>query len=171
MIKFILSLLVLPVLAFATISAEQEFALNRMNGTAQKYNLGTNLAKTHGLVVGKYSYAIQGGSSAADISLLRDLKDTSSTVVIPSGAIIKQVWFDVLTAPSGGSLAFKAQTTGDLKASLAAGSWTGIVAGIPVGTAATMIKMTADRTVKMTVGSGTLTQGKINAYIEYDLGD
>ena len=39
-------LLLLPVVGLATVTSEKEYALNRMNGTAQKYALGTELAKT-----------------------------------------------------------------------------------------------------------------------------
>lgn len=170
MLKIVLSLLILPIIAMATITADQEFALNRMNSVAKKHSLGTLLQRNVNVVVGKYSYAVQGGSSAADINLLTDLTDTHSTISLPSGAIIRRVWFDVVTAPSGASLAFTIQSAGDAKAALAAGSWSGQVEGIPLGTTATMIKLTAARVPKLTL-TGTGTAGKVNEYIEYVLGD
>jgi hypothetical protein len=42
-----------------------------------------------------------------------------------------------------------------------------LVAGIPVGTAATSIKMTADRTLQATIATGAITAGKFNLIIEY----
>jgi hypothetical protein len=170
--KFILSLLLLPVMAMATITAEEEFALNRLSGVARKYSLGTHLAKKPSLVVGKYSFAVQGGATG-DISLLRDLNDTASTITIPDNAIVKQVWTDNLIVGAGGSLAFTLQTAADLVAAKNSSLFTAgaVQAGTPVGTAATMIKLTADRVPKATISGSALTQGKINVYIEYVLGD
>lgn len=106
--------------------------------------------------------------------------------LIPNKAIIKQVYYNVLTtfADNGTStdqdsstLSLGANTAIDLKAAIAisngANPWdAGIGAGIPVNTAATMVKATADRTpvVKWTHGSGdstALTAGVMNVYIEY----
>lgn len=172
--KLILTLLLMPAMVFATITAEQEFALNRLSGTAQKYQLGTLLHKNVNIVVGKYSFAVQGGD-VGDISLLSDLYDTNSTIVIPDNAVVKQVYVDVLTSVAGGynsSVAVKAQTTADLYPATAVASVSsGIKAGTPVGTAATMIKLTADRTLKASVSNQALTAGVFNAYVEYVLGD
>lgn len=169
----ILALLLFPVMAFATITGEEEFALNRLSGVAKKYALGTLLAKNLNMVVGKYSYAVQGGA-VGSINLLRDLNDTSSTVIIPSGSIVKQAYIDVLTTPTtslGGSLAVQIQSNSDIKGNTAAASFTGLMAGTPVGSAATMIKLTAARTLHMGIASGALTAGKFNVYVEYALGD
>lgn len=172
--KLILSFLLIPVLAFATITAEQEFALNRLSGVAFKHSLGSLIHKNVNVVVGKYSYAVQGGA-VGDVNLLSDLLDTNSTITLPDNAVVKQVWVDVLTSVTGGynsSVAVKAQTTADLYAATAVGSVTaGIKAGVPVGTAATMIKLTADRTLKATISNDSLTAGVFNAYVEYVLGD
>lgn len=168
--KLILGLLLLPVMAFATITAEEEFALNRLSGVARKYSLGTLLAKNVNVVVGKYSFAVQGGA-VGSINLLRDLNDTGSTIVIPDNAIVKQVWTDTITSATGGSLGFTLQTTADMKAAVSASAMSGIQAGTPVGSAATMLKLTADRTLVATVSNSNITAGVINVYVEYVLGD
>lgn len=168
--KIILSLLLLPVMALATITAEEEFALNRLSGVARKYSLGTLLAKKVNVVVGKYSYAVQGGA-VGDVNLLRDLNDTGSTVVIPDNAIIKQVWTDSISSIQGGSLGIKAQSAGDLVAAKTSSLFSGVQAGVPVGTAATMIKLSADRTIKASISNSATTSGQLNVYIEYVLGD
>lgn len=168
--KLLLGILLLPVMAFATITAEQEFALNRLSGVAKKYSLGTLLHKNVNVVVGKYSFAVQGGA-VSDISLLSDLNDTHSTITIPSGAVIKQVYTDTLTSGAGGSLAFKLQSTADLVAAKNSSTFTGIQAGVLTGAANLMIKLTAERTLKASITNSTVTAGKINVYVEYVLGD
>ncbi len=169
----VLMLFVFPLLAFGHTSAEQEYALNRMNGVARKYELGTRLREDVQTAVGKYSFALQGGSSAASIYLLKDLTANTSAnrITIPDNAIIRQVYVDVLTAPQSSSIAVSLQAAGDLKASLAAASWSGIVAGIPIGDASHMIKLTADRQPYLTVSGPGLTAGIINFYIDYVVGD
>lgn len=169
----VFALLCLPTLASATITAEQEFAINRMNSVARKHSLGTLLQKKVNVVVGKYSFAVQGGAVGA-VNLLSDLTDATSLVKIPDNAVIKQVWIDVLTpgtTSASGTMAINLQSAGDLKGALAAASYTGIVAGVPVGVAANMIKLTAERTLTGTIATGALTAGKWNVYIEYVLGD
>lgn len=171
---FALALLFLPVIAMATITAEEEFAINRMSGVARKHSLGTMLAKTPNVVVGKYSYAVQGGA-VGDINLLRDLNDSTSTVIIPDNAIITKAYVDVLTSgvsASNGNGVLTIQVASDLKATLIASSWTaGILAASVTGPASEMIKLTADRTLKLTIASAVWTAGKFNAYVEYVLGD
>ena len=113
------------------------------------------------LVVASYDFAKHGGA-IGDIVL-----DTSA---LPDNAIITQAWIDVVTAPtSGGSatMALTVQSAGDIKAALAVASWTGIVACVPVGTAASAIKLTAERKVTMAIAVAALTAGKIKVFVEY----
>lgn len=172
--KLILGLLLLPVMALATITAEEEFALNRMSGVARKYSLGTLIHKTTNLAVGKYSFAVQGGA-VGNINLLSDLNDTNSTVTIPDNAVIKNVWVDVLTTPIGGtgaSVKIELVNDADLVASTSVASFTGLLLGIPDhATAADWIKLSADKTLKLEAVSAALTAGKFNVYVEYVLGD
>lgn len=173
MFKFLLALLFVPSIALATITAEQEFAINRMNSVAQKHQLGSLLHKNVNVVVGKYSFAVQGGA-VGTVNLLSDLNDSKSTITIPDNAVIKKVYIDVLTDPtSGGSatVAVRLQSAGDLKGATAIASFTGIMDGVPAGAAANMIKLSADRTLQATIATAALTAGKFNVYVEYVLGD
>ena len=43
----------------------------------------------------------------------------------------------------------------------------GVVAGIPVGTAATAIKLTAERTLSVAIATAALTAGKFIVHVEY----
>jgi len=167
---FLALLILLPIGAFSMITAEQEFALNRLSGTAQKYSLGTALAKTPNVVIGKYSFAVQGGA-VGSVFLLRDLNDSTSRVTIPDNAVIKQVYTDTLTSLTNSSVSIGAVSTTDLVANSQATYFTGVQAGTPINTAATMIKLSADKDVKLSISNVALTAGKINVYIEYVLGD
>jgi len=132
--------------------------------------LGEALQEQMGLLVGKYSFAVQGGA-VGSINLLKDLGSANSYLTLPSGAIIKQVWIDIITAMASsggtGTIALTANSSGDLKAAVDADTLSGIVAGIPVGTAAAMVKLTAERTIKLEVATEALTAGKIDVYIEW----
>lgn len=173
--KLILGFLLLPVLAMATITAEEEFALNRLNAVARKHSLGTLVHKSRNVAVGKYSYAVQGGA-VGNIILLDDLAVASSYTTIPDNAVIQNVWVDVLTQPTGSSLSdirVELVNDADLKAGLSIGSFTGILQGIPdTATVSDWIKLTADKQLNIQVAApSALTAGKFNVYVEYILGD
>jgi hypothetical protein len=85
---------------------------------------------------------------------------------IPNGFRVTNTFIEVLTGVTGGTSAeigISMNTTGDLKASavLTAYASAGVVAGIPVGTAATAVKATAARTPTLDVTVAALTAGKI----------
>lgn len=132
--------------------------------------LGEALQQQVGLLVGKYSFAVQGGA-VSTIKLLQDLGSANSYVSLPNGAIIKQVYIDIITAcASGGgtgTIALTANSSGDLKAAVDADTLSGIVAGIPVGTAAAMVKLTAARDITVAIATEALTAGKFDVYIEW----
>ncbi len=124
-----------------------------------KHRIGTRLVEAHTTASGRYDFAVQGGATGV----------YDSGIHLPKGAVIREVFFDVITAATtsnSGTISLDANTTGDLKAALAAASWSGIVAGIPVYTAASMVKLTAARTITFTIANA-LTAGKINVYIDY----
>jgi hypothetical protein len=54
----------------------------------------------------------------------------------------------------------------DLLAATAIAGFSGITAGIPVGTAATAVKATVDSKVVATIAVAALTAGKLNVYLE-----
>lgn len=125
------------------------------------------------VIKGMYSFAVQGGAQGA-INLLSDLTDATSTIAIPDNAIITRVLIDSITDPtSGGSatVAIDSEGAGDLLAALAIASFTGLVDGIPVNSAATSVKMTAARTLTATVATADLTAGIFNVFVEYVVSD
>ena len=127
------------------------------------------LRKKH-VMRAKYDFSVSGGAIGA-ISLL---DENGKAAIIPNKAVITDAMIDVITAPtSGGSatIAIGVNTTTDLKGATAYGSYTGIVAGVPVGTAATAVKTTADRTVTATIATAALTDGKFYVLIEYMLSE
>lgn len=147
-----------------------QFNLNTSSPEAsRKYRLGDRVTKqmTHDQTC-VYDFSVLGG--AVGSVNLRDHERLGQSCVIPKNAIIQHVLIDVLTpgtTSASGTMALTAQSAGDLKAALAAASYTGVVAGIPVDTAATAIKLTADRTIVGTIATGALTAGKWNVHIRY----
>lgn len=98
---------------------------------------------------------------------------------IPDNAIIERVWYEVLTAFSGNGddastikLGLEDQDD-DVKAASALGTgWTaGIKEGIQVGTAATMLKLSANRRLAGTWTAGgtdtALDAGVMNVYVRW----
>lgn len=141
------------------------------NGFGAAVFLGTEVAKKKLHVMQcQLDFSKQGGSSAAAINL-RDLDNKAC--VLPKDAIIMSAIVDVLTPPtSGATLAEIAigsgQSATDIKGATVVSAYTsGLLAGIPVHTAATAIKLTANRTPKATVTVEDLTAGKINVLFEY----
>lgn len=95
-------------------------------------------------------------------------------VTIPKGSVIEKAWIVNVTAPtSGGSatLAINIASAGDILAALAVASFTGLLAGIPVGTTATMIQMTVEKEIVLTVAVADLTAGKFHVYVNYSVND
>lgn len=184
------SLLVVLVVAlfavagYAVITKDAEYELNQMNYAANKHSLGTIVSKVPNLLVAKYSYAVQGGSTTADISLLRDLTDTKSYAKLPDNAIVQHVWLDIITKPASAgtnaTVAVKAESAGDL---LPATSTNVLIAGRYRGAPRggddvdTYVKLTAERTIKATIAKSSagqaspLNAGVFNVYIQYILGD
>lgn len=175
--KTLLSLLTLIVSASAWAAyppaTEIEYQLNRGTEAMRRAQLGTQITQ-HKVQVLKavYDFSLQGGSSAGAVSLL---DADGKAAVLPNKAIIKNVLIDVVTALTSGGSATVAigsgQAANDLKAALAIASYTGRVAGVPVNTAATAIKLTANRTPTVTIATAPLTAGKLNIFIEYLLSD
>lgn len=143
--------------------------LNRAQpGAMQKHQLGSRVvADQVRAVTATYDFSVNGGAIGT-FNLLDP--STRQPVRLPQGAIIVDCIIDVLTAgttSASGTMAINAQTAGDIKAALAAASYTGRVACVPVGTAATAIKLSADRTLQYTIATGALTNGKWDVKIQY----
>lgn len=126
----------------------------------------------------QYNFAKTGGAiGTQNLAYPNDpsVPGASTSMQLPKNALVFGCYIDVITAPtSGGSPTIAlstGQSAGDLKAATAFGSFTGIVACIPVGTAATAIKMTADRTMTVTIATAALTGGVFNVHVQYVLSD
>lgn len=130
--------------------------------------LGNTLFHQVGCVAANYDFTRDGGAIGST-----SLKSITSglPVVLPAGAIVTRSWIDVVaagTTSASGTLAFTTgETAADILAATAAASVTGIVAGVSVGTAATMKKMTAARTPQAVIATGALTGGKATVFLEY----
>ncbi len=129
----------------------------------------SGLFGTSALLVGKmeYSFAIDGGAQA-DFA-------PATTCVIPSGAIVYQAITNVIAACTGvgATVAVHLQSANDIHtaAAISGAPWstTGLKAATPVGTAATAILLTADRTAKVVIGTADLTAGHFVTYFLYML--
>lgn len=147
-----------------------QFDLDRASpGAMAKYRLGDKVLKGQTLdLKAQYNFATQGGAIGV-IPLLDPLTGFQAT--LPQNAIVVGCVIDVLTTPTSSGSSTVAIGTGqaanDLKAALAFGSYTGLVACIPVGTAATDIKLTADRSMTITIATAALTNGKFNVHVQY----
>lgn len=151
---------------------DAQFGLNKASpGAMAKYQLGTTVVSNRiHIAKAKYDFAVQGGAIGTGNLVGEDGK----SVVLPNKAVVVDCLLDVLTAgdtAAAGTIALgTGQAGNDIKAALAAASYTGRVACVPVGTAATAIKLTADRTMTYTIATGAITAGKVWVYVYYILG-
>jgi hypothetical protein len=173
--KIFLSFLTLALLATSasayTPSAASAYRGDRSDATHFKYHLGSMLQEAHNTAICVYDYTKVGGV-VGDIALYQT--DAKTLCKLPSKAIIRNGLIDVVTAPtSGGSatIAVKAQSAGDIIAATAKASFTGKLDTVPVGTAATAIKLTAERQIYATVAVSALTAGKFRVFIDYVLSE
>lgn len=147
---------------------------------------------------GVYDFALQGGAIGTiqlyDAMLVEKAqpqllgKQASwPLLILPPGFIILNGLIDVITAPSTAGSPTIALSSGvnaaDLKAATASSSYTGLVATIPVNTAATAIKVPLTQlftsgifsgpgsVVSMAIATAALTAGKFNLHLEGYLGD
>ncbi len=133
--------------------------------------VATQLAKVPNVVKATYDFSVLGGA----VGTLVLLGDDGLPVIIPDNAIIKQAYFEILTAftstGNNGTIALQSNAAGDLLATVDADTLiTGMNDGIPVNTAATMIKLTADRQLKMVIATNAILTGKMDLFVEYVLG-
>lgn len=124
-----------------------------------------------GLIKAQYDFAVSGGA----IGSYKLLDENGDNVILPIKAIITQVYIDIVTAFTStggtGTIALSANSSGDLKAAVDADTLSGVVAGIPVGTAASMVKLTAERQILLEVATAALTAGKLNCFVEFAISD
>lgn len=170
--KLILGVMLVAVSALGVISDNGVYELDRQGPTDRKYALGSELRQAQQLgVKATWNYAVQGGAISTINLDGADGKD----VTLPSKAIITDCVIDVVTAPSSsggtGTVALTANSSGDVKAAVDADTLANQVDCIPVGSAATAVKLTAARTLSIEIASEAMTAGKINVWLEYVLSE
>jgi len=154
------------------------FQFNHGSGW-QNSQLGTKVMRdtVHDLVL-QYSFAVDGGATTTGKNLR--VPATAGSVgalkgTLPKGAIVIGCFIDVITPGTTSASGTMALTTGkaanDIISATAAASYTGIVACTPVGTAATVIKLTADVVPQYVIATGAFTAGKWNIHIQYVMSD
>jgi hypothetical protein len=114
-----------------------------------------------------YDFAKQGGAVAAH----------SLGVTLPKGAVVVDSLIDVITtcttaSADSGTMAIHIQSANDIVTATAVSAggniWdAGLHAGVPVGSAATSIKLTADRVITATIGTAAFTAGKFRVWLFY----
>jgi hypothetical protein len=141
---------------------------SRERSAFDKYHagsLGKELANKKHCIKAVYDFAVLGGAIGS-VSLVDQYGET---VKIPLGAIVTQVLVDTVTPLTSGGLATVALTlnaAGDLMAADDFDDLVAIMPGIPVGSAATAVKATAEREIVATIAVAALTAGKVDVYLE-----
>ena len=159
--------------AFGLLTSQQAISVNKMNPRAKKSSLGTAVLANVELrrsVRGTYDFAVDAGA-VSNISL----RDREGVVItIPDNAVVYNVFIDTITVPDsaadGSSVGFGVVSVGDVKAAVAEASITGLLNGIPVGTAASSIKLSADKIPFISIALEALTSGKVDVYFDYYIG-
>lgn len=142
-----------------------DFAL--LGQKAPNESLAKKLHATKTTLCAIYDFAVQGGATG-DVKLL---DDQGNPAELPLGAIITNVIAHAIaavTTSDSGTLALKANSSADLMTAKADSALTlnALAAGVPVGTAATAVRLTAKRRITGTIANN-LTAGKVAFYIDY----
>lgn len=140
----------------------------KLDATTPLEGAGTIIHRTKGLLKAVADFSVQGGA-AGSYGLL---DDQGNPAILPPGAIVTNVVAVVVTAAAGGTtIALKLLTAADLMAATATASLTlaAVVAGAPVGTAATWVGPVTSATGTQINSTlvGTYTAYKINYFIEF----
>ena len=153
-----------------SVSNRLRHELNNGSYIGKVEGLGTQLDQNLNSTTLVWDFAKQGGA-VGSINLLEDVNDLDSVVKLAAGDVVKQVTVDVVTAMASaggtGTIALSSEGSGDLLAAVDADTLSGLVAGIPLGAVANMVQMTAERTLRLEIGTEALTAGKINVHVEF----
>lgn len=99
----------------------------------------------------------------------------ASGVTIPANAVIRQVWFytktSLVSTGNNGTIAVSCNAANDIFSAADIDATTGVAGqigtGVPIGTAATMLKVTTACDITFTVAVNAFTGGKMDWFIEY----
>lgn len=134
--------------------------------------LGTQLV-SHKIQVLKcvWNHSRQGGA----VSTINLQTVDGAACKLPNKAVVVKTWLDEVTdvtSSGAATMTFSTgQSAGDIKASTAYAGLSGIMNGLTDWTAASAIKMTAERTPTVAIGASAVTAGKINIFISYLISD
>jgi hypothetical protein len=133
--------------------------------------LGTLLHRTLNCMKVLYSFAVNGGA-LGNTPLYDDLGNAAT--VPPSSVVVESFsnWTTAATSAGSATGAFSVATASaaDLLGATGKASLTGLLAGTPVFTAATMIALGTTQlgyTVNITIATSALTAGVANLYVFY----
>lgn len=187
--RFLLSLCMLVVTAcsmlpaFAGTNAGEyaaEYNFSRGAGF-QKYQLGKQIFENQVRTLKvQFDFSKRGGAIGAyqldEPATPGFAGAPAGTATLPKNAVVVGCYIDVITpgaTSASGTVAISTgQGAGDLKVAAGAATYTaGILACVPVGTAATAIKLTADSKPTATIAVGAITALKMNVIIQYVLSD
>jgi len=133
--------------------------LNKIIELASQLESGNVLREK--IVKGVYDFSVQGGAQGT----------YSLGVELPIHAVVTRSYVDVLATvlPDSAVLGVGSASDADIVAASAAGSVfeIGQSEGVQTGTAASMLKMTAKKTVYVKIATDDVTAGKFNVFIEY----
>lgn len=153
------------------LSYAMQQTFNKVNDwVLNKNKFGTEMSRVPSIAKGNWKFSRDGGAVAT--YNLKDM-DGVSNIVIPSGAIIRNVYVHVVAAvTSGGSLTLdvNGNAANDLLAAAAVATLTlnAKLAGIPdFATVADHVILTADRTLTIDLNVEAATAGEINVYVDY----
>ncbi len=127
----------------------------------KQFDQSSNVEKQY---VYTYDFSVLGGATGTY---------TLKGVQMPTGAVIRNVWADTITAPTNaaaglGTIAIQAVSAGDI---IATTGVTGFLTttefqGIPALSVGTMVKPTTALTPKIVIATKNITAGKINFFFD-----
>lgn len=112
---------------------------------------------------GTYDFTRDGGAVSTIVL-------TSPDGPLPNGSVITDGFVDVTSSvlSATGTIALNSEGAGDLVAAVGQASWTaGRKSIVPAGTGVTAIKLTADRSPAMTIGTAPFTAGAFTLVLKY----
>lgn len=109
----------------------------------------------------------------------RTVASHASGVTIPANAVIRQVWFftktSLVSTGNNGTIAVQCNAANDVFSAADIDASTGVAgsigAGVEIGTAATMLKVTTACDITFVVGTNAFTAGKMDWFIAYDIAE
>lgn len=145
--------------------------LTRLNVTAPHENVGTVIHRTKNMIKCTFDFAVYTGA----VGTYNLLDELGNPAILPKNAYVTNVVAVVqtaMTSAASGTLQLNLLSSADLMAAKLSAALTlaAVVAGVPVGTAATWVGpvVTATGTqLAAQVVTGAITAGKVQWFVEY----